>query len=266
MDNLTFIKWGGSLITDKDTPMTANYELILSLASQLSEIIKANPGHKFLLGHGSGSFGHSVAHQYQTRNGVCSDEDWRGFIEVRRAAHALNKIVAAALDEFQIQYMIFPPSVNFLAKNGKADTFFLEPIEIALNDNIIPIVFGDVVFDSTLGGTILSTEDVFYSLAQILKPKKILLAGLSAGVFADFPVNKERIPKITPQSIKNDLQTITQSGSIDVTGGMIEKVKIMLKLIEYLPKLEVSIFSGSKTGNIKIAFDGGDIGTRIVKE
>ncbi len=266
MDDLTFIKWGGSLITDKNTPMTANLDLIHSLVSQFSEIIKANPNHKFILGHGSGSFGHSVAHQYKTKQGVNSVDDWQGFSRVWIAANTLNQIVGSVLGEYQIQFMTFPPSVNFLAKNGRVDNFYSNPIQMALNSHIIPVVFGDVVFDSQIGGTILSTEDIFFSLALIFQPKQILLAGLSEGVFADFPENKSLISKITPATNNEAMHAITHSSSVDVTGGMIEKVKINLQLVTKLPKLEVSIFSGSKNGNMKIAFEGGDIGTKIVKE
>jgi isopentenyl phosphate kinase len=40
-----------------------------------------------------------------------------------------------------------------------------------------------------LGGTILSTEDLFTYLAGLLHPEQILLAGNEPGVWADFPKN-----------------------------------------------------------------------------
>lgn len=56
---------------------------------------------------------------------------------------------------------------------------------MALANGILPVVYGDVVFDEVRGGTILSTEDLFQHLAHQLHPERVLLAGLEAGVWAD---------------------------------------------------------------------------------
>lgn len=48
-----------------------------------------------------------------------------------------------------------------------------EGIKLAIEHDLVPVVYGDVVFDLELGGTILSTEDLFQSLVQPLCPQQM---------------------------------------------------------------------------------------------
>mgnify|MGYP003344811557 CR=1 FL=1 len=59
----------------------------------------------------------------------------------------------------------------------------LTPISAALKAGLVPLVHGDVTFDSAWGGTIASTEDVFVYLAQEMSPARILLAADVPGVY-----------------------------------------------------------------------------------
>ncbi|OJX41273.1 MAG: hypothetical protein BGO78_00555 [Chloroflexi bacterium 44-23] len=266
MDELVFIKWGGSLITNKNQAETPNIDTIVSLASQFLQIVQKYPNTKFVLGHGSGSFGHFVANKYQTRQGVSSLTEWNGFWQVWKAARALNQIVLSALNELNIPHIAIPASATFMADNKSPISFFDEPFRNALQHGILPVIYGDVVFDRTLGGTILSTEDLFLQLARSLRPNKILLAGLTDAIFYDFPKNKQRIPIITPHNFKEIEHFIGASNSIDVTGGMISKVKRMLEVIEEQPQLQVTIFSGMHPDAMQTVLQGDDIGTSLRQE
>lgn len=127
----------------------------------------------------------------------------------------------------------------------------------------MPLVMGDVVFDSQLGGTILSTEELFYHLALELKPATILLAGIENGVYADFPECLQLIPRITKANFELINQDINESISIDVTGGMRSKVKIMMALSKKVPGLQTRIFTALDPKNIELAIEGDEIGTLI---
>jgi isopentenyl phosphate kinase len=134
---------------------------------------------------------------------------------------------------------------------------------MALAAGIVPVVFGDTVFDEVRGGTILSTEDLFMSLAAALGPERILLAGLEAGVWADFPERTQIVAQITPRSFQEIKAGVGKSTAADVTGGMESKVKQMLELVEGNPELKVEIFSGVEPGNIVRALTGETLGTLI---
>ena len=82
MRELTFIKLGGSLITDKTRPYTPRLDVLQLLAYEILDAQRATPGLPIVLGHGSGSFGHTAAKKHGTRQGVASPEGWQGFNEV----------------------------------------------------------------------------------------------------------------------------------------------------------------------------------------
>jgi len=266
MNSIIMIKWGGSLITDKDKPFTPRLEIIQSLANQIKMILEINHSQKIILGHGSGSFGHAVAHQYQTRSGVKTKEDWLGFSRVWQAARKLNIIVMQALQESGLPCITFSPSAFIASSSGKGNDFFHSSFEAALNANIIPVVHGDVVFDDVLGGTILSTEDIFLFLAGFFKPKKILLAGIEPYIWADFPDKRIPLKTITANNFLEIQSRIGTSTSVDVTGGMIEKVRLMTDLVKKYPEIKVSIFSGLAENCLIKETMGESIGTTIQLE
>jgi isopentenyl phosphate kinase len=258
---LTFLKLGGSLITDKDQPETALIEQIRDLLTQIAEWRLANPSQSLLLGHGSGSFGHHAAAKYGTRQGVTNPEDALGYQQVWHSARSLNQIIITQARSLNLPLIAFPPSACITSDDHEIKTWNLQPICQSFKMGLIPLVYGDVVSDLTLGGTILSTEDLFLHLAHSLRPDRILLAGKVEGVYADYPVNQQLLSHFSAQS---DLSEFLQgSASQDVTGGMLTKIQLMQSLCRELPGLSVQVFSAVSPGALRLALDGAAIGTII---
>jgi isopentenyl phosphate kinase len=201
--------------------------------------------------------------KYGTRQGVQSERDWAGFAEVWSEARALNQLVIEALQGVSLPVMAFPPSASILACDGQPIAWDVRLIQSALQQHLLPLVNGDVVFDTQRGGTILSTEDVFLYLARQLHPQRILLAGIEEGVWTDYPRRSQIAREITPGSYVQLAKGIEGSQSVDVTGGMLAKVHSMLELVQQDPGLEVWIFSGRKPDSIHQAVIGNSFGTRI---
>jgi len=126
-------------------------------------------------------------------------------------------------------------------------------------------VYGDVTFDEVRGGTILSTEDVFGYLARELHPQRILLAGLEAGVWEDFPARIKLVNAISSKSYEEMRKGIGKSSSADVTGGMASKVEEMLNLVGQVDGLTAQIFSAENAGNLTRALEGKVVGTLVQK-
>lgn len=260
---LIFLKLGGSLITDKHTPRTPRLDVLGRLAREIQAGLAENPELRLLLGHGSGSFGHTSGSQHHTREGVSTPEEWLGFAEVWGDAADLNRLVMAALRQAGLPAVAFPPSAAILARNRQIIAWDLTQIQSALENKLLPVIFGDVVFDESQGGTILSTEDLFVHLAAKLNPGRILLAGQDPGVWQDYPKCQRLYEKITPAE-KGDLGGIVNPAeATDVTGGMGDKVHQMLDLISASPALEAAIFSGAEPGNIQRALAGDSPGTKL---
>lgn len=259
--DLIFIKLGGSLITDKDTPNTARTQQILQLLQAIQFARTQKPALKIILGHGSGSFGHTAGNRFNTRAGVYSAADWQGFQLVWQAAHALNQVVIEQCQAAGLPVIVFPPSASVLTDNHQVVRWELEPLTSALERGLLPLVFGDVVFDKTIGGTILSTEELFAHLAPILKPARILLAGIEAGVWADYPACTQLLPLLSGDNYQED--TLQGSASVDVTGGMRSKVNLMMALCRQVPGLQAQIFSALEPNALADVILNADLGTRI---
>lgn len=261
--NLQLLKLGGSLITDKAQPHAARPEVMRRLAREISVVLQEAPSLRLVLGHGSGSFGHVVGRRYGTRTGVRTAEEWQGFQEVWWEARALNLMFMEILHGVGLAALLFPPSAGAIADDGQVTDWTLDPIRNALKAGLLPVVYGDVAFDRTRGGTILSTEDLFDYLARQLRPRRILLAGLEPGVWADYPERKRIIPEITSANIGEVLPAVKAADAVDVTGGMASKVAQSLELVEAIAGLDVLIFSGAESGALRRALSGEKVGTVI---
>ena len=277
MKELVFLKLGGSLITDKTQPYTPRLEAIEDLAFQINMALQTQPDLRLVVGHGAGSFGHVPAREYHTRDGLppkatplahrerdeTEENYWKGFAEVWYQASALNRFVMKALHNAEVRTMSLSPMSSVIASDGQVLVWETTPLRMALSAGIVPVIHGDVVFDEVRGGTILSTEDLFAHLARALHPDRILLAGLEAAVWEDFPARTKKINKITPATFEEIRAGVGKATGADVTGGMESKVKQMLGLVQENPGLTVQIFSGNEAGNLVRALTGETLGTMI---
>jgi len=278
---LIFLKLGGSLITDKDKPYTPRLDKLADLAHEIKTVLDSTPDLLLILGHGSGSFGHTAAKKYGTRDGLASlapsghsphflgkwgemeADYWKGFVEVRFQAAELNRYVMESLLNAGVPSIPFSPSSSMVSNNRKVTSHNAMAIRKALDAHLLPVVHGDVAFDEVLGGTILSTEDVFAFLMEQFSPTRILLAGIEAGVWEDFPARTKLVKQIQLSDYEKMRAGIGGSASTDVTGGMQAKVEEMLALIQKNKALTVQIFSAEESGHLTRALKGENVGTLL---
>ena len=256
-----FLKLGGSLITDKEKPFTPNLPMLTALAQEIKISYADGQSYRLVLGHGSGSFGHQAAKKHGTRQGVKTRKEWFGFLEVWKQARALNQIVIDTFTNAGLPVLSFPPVSAVISQSGKVGSWDVTPIRHALEHRLIPVIYGDVIFDDQLNGTILSTEDLFLGLADQILPDRVLIAGIEPGVWKDYPQCTEILTEITPNTLRD--QHLQGSAAVDVTGGMAEKVKLMQNLVQYHSELEVQIFSGTRAQDVRYVLEGERRGTWI---
>ena len=246
-----FLKLGGSLITDKTRIEHARKPIIRRLAREIKAAREARPDLQIVLGHGSGSFGHVAAKKHGTREGVKDRSGWLGYTEVAAAAARLNQIVTDLFVAEGVPVVSLPPSASARCDDGRLsylDTFVLRAM---LEHGLVPLVQGDVALDTVRGATIVSTEDVFIYLVREFQPTHILLAGEVAGVYERSDMTGAIIPVITPDNVAQYASALGGSHGIDVTGGMIGKVRQMLGVVQHHPAIEARIFSGTVRGNLQ---------------
>lgn len=238
---LTFIKLGGSLITDKNVENSFRTAQMQRIAEEIATALQRQTNLQVLIGHGSGSFGHFAAKRHGTINGVHTPEQWRGFAEVGTVAAALSYLVTQALSQAKVPVWRIQPSASARCEDGTLTYLHLHPFHVALSQGLVPLIHGDVALDTVRGGTIISTEVILSYLTGKLPVKRILLLGEVAGVYDQ---DGQIIPEITPQNLTKYRSALGGSAGTDVTGGMLSKVQEMLDLTARVPALEVRIMDG----------------------
>jgi isopentenyl phosphate kinase len=260
---VTLLKLGGSLITDKNNKATFRQDVMARVASEIREALNNQPDMRLIIGHGSGSFGHFEAKQYNTIAGVHSKEDWVGFTKVATAAAELNYLVAKELHAADVPAMRIQPSASAVASDGKITSMNVANIEQTLNHGLVPLVYGDVAFDDVRGGTIISTESVFTYLAAQLPVNRILLLGEVDGVYDS---QQNVIPEIIPDNFYKYESALTGSSGVDVTGGMLTKVEDMLELAAHAPYPIIQIINGNKADIIRDALSNLPVVGTIIRQ
>lgn len=250
---ITLIKLGGSLITDKRAENTFRPSAAAQVAAEIARARTAQPDLRLVIGHGSGSFGHVAARQHGTIAGVQTATQWLGFGQVAFVAGQLNMLMAETLYAAGVPVIRFSPSASTQARDGIIETMATLPIRLALEHGLVPLVHGDVGFDAVRGGTILSTEIVFFYLAWHLPVTRIFLLGEVDGVYG---LDGAVIPTITPHTLPDVEAALGGSHGTDVTGGMETKVRDMVALTEQIAGLEIRIFSGLHAGLLETALIG----------
>ncbi|PIE79724.1 MAG: uridylate kinase [Chloroflexi bacterium] len=243
-----FLKLGGSLITDK-TGVEAVREAVLGrVVKEIAAARQENPALRLVVGHGGGSFGHVAAAKSHTRQGVRTAEQWHDFAEVHAAMARLNRLVVEALLAAGVPALSLQPSAGVLCENGRIKQIETAPMLAALAAGLVPVIYGDVAFDSEIGGTIVSTEEVVMALADALQPTWLLLAGEVPGVLDG---QGEVVPKITAVTFDDIKPALGGSRGTDVTGGMTSKVQSMLALVEKQAALSIRILTGLESGVVQ---------------
>lgn len=250
---LTLVKLGGSLITDKRVEKSFRRDVVKRLADELVGVYAEKPDLKLIIGHGSGSFGHFAASRSNTISGVYTREDWKAFAQVSNVAAELNSLVVDMLQSAGLPVWGIQPSASLLSDDGYVTSMSLASLFTALDSGLIPVVYGDVSVDATRGGTIVSTEKLFFYLVSVMPVDRVFLLGEVSGVY-DYTGSV--IELITHSNYSSFSSSFVGSGGVDVTGGMETKVEDMLRVVDQFPDMTIRIFSGLQNNLLRNALLG----------
>ena len=251
--NITILKIGGSIITDKDADAgSAKYDEIERIAGEIC----THHG-RLIVVHGAGSFGHPHAKKYA----LTEKFDAKGAIITHESVKTLNRIVVDSLKDAGVDAIGVHPMASTVSENGRITQMFLDNIHLMLDNGFVPVLHGDVVMDTKKGTSVLSGDQIVPYLAVQLGGARIGIGSAKDGVLDDKDVT---IPTITQLNFKDIEKHIGGSESTDVTGGMLGKVGELLKLCE-TSSITSYIFNAGKSGNVSRFLGGEDIGTAITK-
>jgi isopentenyl phosphate kinase len=260
MNSVLLIKLGGSIITNKDIPMSVREDVLKRLVAEIAqareELKKQKQTPLIVVGHGQGSFGHVPAVKYKTMEGFVNDESPMGMAIVQDVAAQLNRIVVREFLEKNIPAVSLYPSNSLITDKRKASSYFTEVFEEYLKHGMFPVTGGDVIVDRSQGCTLWSTEEVlsFFARQFIERGWKVLSITHVVEVDGVYDLEKKVVPKITEETWKELQKAVTATKGFDVTGGMALKVRESLDLAKL--GVHSCILSGLKVGNLYNALVG----------
>ena len=271
MRDCVIVKWGGSLITDKESMCTADLEIIQSLAAVAKQCL--DEGLDLILVHGAGSFGHLRAKHWRLNEGLLRSNNFntqpdcenqkQAVSIVRNEMLTLNHEVSKALIELGLKVSTKPP--HKWARNTGSN--FDGDVTKTFSDyqNSICITFGDVVdCDGEREFGILSGDDLVVRLCKDIPNVKRLVFAIGGvdGILKRPPSIAKPSDLIEEWSSGMNFEGVHNS-EIDVTGGIGLKAIRGSEVAQL--GIEVLIVNGSHPERVFSACIGESvIGTRII--
>ena len=238
--SIDIVKIGGSIITKKE-----NYKHIVKESITLIADILVKSEQNYIIVHGAGSYGHVIAKKYQIKTGYDSREQITGVVKIRSDMNELNSIIVETFVEKGINAIGMQTSAMVVKNNIGDYSTFIEPLLNTLKLGIIPVLYGDVIFDTKNGFTILSGDSLCTLLAQKMNAKRVIFLTDVDGIYGKRTPTEDYhlldvIEKAALDSI--ELEILTNTDKIDVTGEMDGKIKEIKEMSNYVD--EVIIVNG----------------------
>jgi len=262
MKKLVILKLGGSLITEKDKESpTLSRASINNISREIKEGLKQDGNTNLIIIHGAGSYGHPIVAKNKLHQGLKNKEQLISVGETNYLLFELNNHVCSALINEKLPAFGFQVASCAFAHDKKLVNFNLESLHGLIKLNLIPVLYGSIIYDSSIGVSILSGDEIVNYLVKyfrdIYQIQPILFATDVDGIYTKDPKKFKNTKKIKKISSFKNLQ-ITGSTHTDVTKGMEGKLK---NIQEY--NHQTIIFNGKKKGDIKKALNGERLGTFI---
>ncbi|MHA2182747.1 MAG: isopentenyl phosphate kinase [Promethearchaeota archaeon] len=246
-NDVILLKLGGGLLTDKEKPLSIREDIV---KSTIDQIINANA--KVILIHGGGSFGHPLAKKYDIINGLNTSvpNQILGLTETHQAMVKFNSFLVNLFLEKNYPALSIQPSSIFINDSGNILIKSIDMIEIMLDLNILPILYGDIIFDKEGSFSIISGDQIIFKLCEKLmnyRILKVIFAIESDGIFVNYQDSKNTDIKLVHEIHSSDLDLLDLADlgkKIDVTGGIKGKIESIKNISNF--NIPVQILNGLK--------------------
>ena len=252
MQDLALVKLGGSVVTFKGKPLSANVNALEGISAELAKLRCP-----VIVVHGGGSFGHYWSVKYDMHTSP-KPYNPAGVSIVHDSMMQLNQIVTSTFLRGGLKPYSLQPGV-FSSGNRGILSRIKEILTIA--KNLIPVTFGDIVHVEGAKYSILSGDAIMTMLAKVLRPRRVVFATNVDGVMTD--ERSGEIVKVIRVGSKTKLDFSKPAGA-DVTGGMQRKIKEASAIASL--GIDVQIINGLMPERLVDAVEGRlKLGTTITR-
>ncbi|MFX0107139.1 MAG: isopentenyl phosphate kinase [Candidatus Hodarchaeota archaeon] len=268
---LTVLKLGGSLLTDKTIPYKVRKDVLASVAKEIKECFDEGLLQSMILLHGVGSFGHPPVLEHKLHKGFQGPEQLMPLSKTQEIVGEFRHMIIKQLQEAGVPVCLMYPSSMILAEKMRMTDYFLGPLKGFMNFGMVPVLGGDILIDSVMGWSVGSGDQLAVVLAKELGAKKMIFASDVPGIYESDPkVNPDAslLSKVNLNELEATLERMGKSGAEDASGAMKGKLSSLIPAKPLIEKgLEVGLLSMMEYGNLKGYLKGEDVlSTRVVVE
>jgi isopentenyl phosphate kinase len=171
-------------------------------------------------------------------------------------------VIGTLIDE-GVRAVSVPPAAAATFKNNAISSFEPEVFNRVVGIGLVPVTFGDVVPDESMGFSICSGDLMMEALAHSFEPKLVVFCADVDGVFLSDP-KRNKDAELIPRLDASSLRTLkkTESKNADVTGSIYGKLERMLAISRHCEKC--MIVNGNVPGRLGKALRGEAVVSTVV--
>ena len=276
---MIILKLGGSVLTKKDLENSEiNYTNLNRIAIEIKDALNNKSNNNklsegLIIIHGAGSFGHPLAKKYRIGEPFTKEQHSEkriGFSKTQNSVKKLNTLICEAFINHEIPCVCLQASSFITTNNKRINNFNLDLIKRYLKEGFIPVIYGDVVLDDKLKIAVLSGDQILQYISKNLKinnsksKKEVILGTDVDGVFTKNPKKYDDAIHISKLSSLDEIKEFDSTTNIDVTGGMIGKIKELLELADM--GIESRIINANEPKTIFNALENKNVKGTLIKK
>ena len=238
-------------MTNKDSKTSeVDFSSLKRIASEIRDSMD-NSQKQLIIVHGAGSFGHPPAKKHRIGEEFDSKlypQKRLGFCEIQNEVKKLNMFICEAFINEGLPVIALPASSFITATDKRITSGNLDLFKNYLSKGFIPVIYGDVVLDGDLEFCVISGDQLIQYLAKNLNPTRVVMGTDVDGVYNKNPKTHDDAIFFDKFTSLEDLDTLEGTTNVDVTGGMVGKIKELLDLADL--GIESKIINTEVEGNI----------------
>ncbi|MHA1234248.1 MAG: isopentenyl phosphate kinase [Promethearchaeota archaeon] len=254
-EDLVIIKLGGSLLTDKLKAYKLKKEVLKAVAVEIKECIDLGLLKSLVIVHGVGSFGHPPVLQYNLHKGFRNKDQLISMSKTQQIVNKLRKTIATAFLEEGVPINLMHASSMVVGSKMIITDYAFTSLEGFLSLGMVPLIGGDMMYDTSMGFSVCSGDQLAVVLSRVLHAKQLIFATDVPGVFNKDPKIREDAQlhrEININEIEQFLSKINEEIKADASGKMRGKLLSLASIKDQIKEgFEVAILSMNKKGVLK---------------
>ncbi|MBK8984722.1 MAG: hypothetical protein IPM39_01355 [Chloroflexi bacterium] len=268
MNDLTVLKLGGALLTDKRAPDSLRAETLTAVTHEIRACLDAGLLQRLIVVTGVGSFGHPPVLRYKLHKGFQSPDQLLALTETQNNVMRLRRAVAEEFQAAGMPVCLMLPSSCMAASGFAHAESYLTAVAGFLRLGMVPLLGGDVLVDDQVGFMVYGGDEVAVDLALHFGADRLILATQVDGIYDKDPQqhpDAQRLPTLSLNGPGETAVSLDHHPLIDASGAMAGKLRAIRRAEAALAAgLEVWLISMMEPGRLTAVLQGDPAaGTRV---